>query len=447
MSMVHKHLVGAAVMAALLFPATAPAHAQQPVPLTQLSVEQALQLARANNPDFQIQRNQIRSAEWRARSASGDLLPATAASMGFGYTAPGQQRFGDVPIGDPRPATYSSTYSLGMQYSLSAGTLLQPRLARREVSALEQQVESVEAGLEAQVVQGYLSLLQTREAAVQAVRERERALEHVRLAEARVQVGAGTPLDIRRAEVQLGQAEVRVVQTENDRVTQRLQLSQLLGVPLAPEVELVSSFALAEPRLDAAALVELALRSNPALRGQLAMAQLADSRVRVSRAAYLPSMNLSASISGRSVSQVGQEGGTFPFDYNPNPGSISLGLSLPIFTSFNREQQVAEARIAADNARHQLRAQELRVEAEVEAAARGVETAYRVALLQQRVRETAEEELRLARERFRFGAATSVEVMDAQTNLSEAERAEISAIYDYHKSLAGLEALIGAPLR
>ena len=72
---------------------------------------------------------------------------------------------------------------------------------------------------------------------------------------------------------------------------------------------------------------------------------------------------------------------------------------------------------------------------------------WRTARLQARVRETAGEELRLAQERYRSGLATSVEVTDAQTSLSEAERAEIAAIYDYHQSLAALEALVGNSLR
>jgi outer membrane protein TolC len=41
----------------------------------------------------------------------------------------------------------------------------------------------------------------------------------------------------------------------------------------------------------------------------------------------------------------------------------------------------------------------------------------------------------------------SVEVTDAQTNLSEAERAEITAVHDYHQSLAALEALVGTTQR
>ena len=78
---------------------------------------------------------------------------------------------------------------------------------------------------------------------------------------------------------------------------------------------------------------------------------------------------------------------------------------------------------------------------------RNLEAAYQTALLQEQVRENAAEELRLAQERFRFGAASSVEVTDAQTNLAQAERDQIDAVYNFHKALAALEALVGQPPR
>ena len=59
----------------------------------------------------------------------------------------------------------------------------------------------------------------------------------------------------------------------------------------------------------------------------------------------------------------------------------------------------------------------------------------------------AQEELRLAQERFRFGAASSIEVTDAQTNLAQAEQDLINAVYNFHRTLASLEALVGRPLR
>ena len=84
--------------------------------------------------------------------------------------------------------------------------------------------------------------------------------------------------------------------------------------------------------------------------------------------------------------------------------------------------------------------------AEVEPGLRTVETAVRIAELQAGIRETSAKELRLALERCRLRLATSIEVVDAQANLSHAERDETSAIYEFHISFAALESLVGAPL-
>jgi outer membrane protein TolC len=65
------------------------------------------------------------------------------------------------------------------------------------------------------------------------VAQAETALERtrltVRLAEAQVEVGAATPLDIRRAEVQEGQAEVQLVQGRNQAARPRLNLAASWG--------------------------------------------------------------------------------------------------------------------------------------------------------------------------------------------------------------------------
>jgi outer membrane protein len=134
------------------------------------------------------------------------------------------------------------------------------------------------------------------------------------------------------------------------------------------------------------------------------------------------------------------------FGYVSQPASASLTISIPIFTGLQRQQQVEDANIARMNAQHSVRARELQVEVEITSALRNLETAYRTALLQQQVRANAQEELQLAEERFRFGSNTSIEVVDAQASLSEAERAEIAAVYGFHRSLADLEARVGGPL-
>jgi outer membrane protein len=165
-------------------------------------------------------------------------------------------------------------------------------------------------------------------------------------------------------------------------------------------------------------------------------------------AAGLPPRSCSAPLPEPQVrDQLLAQNSGFPFGWDGQPLSASLSISLPIFTGLNRQQRVEEARVSLQDARHAVRSEELRVQADAETLLRNVTAFWRTARLQARVRETAGEELRLAQERYRSGLATSVEVTDAQTSLSEAERAEIAAIYDYHQSLAALEALVGTSLR
>jgi outer membrane protein len=138
---------------------------------------------------------------------------------------------------------------------------------------------------------------------------------------------------------------------------------------------------------------------------------------------------------------------SFPFGYERQPLQASMSISLPLFDGLNRERRIEEARVQESDARLAVQAQEQRLTRDVRTGLLNAQTAYRTAQLQRQVAENAAEELRMARERFRLGAANSIEVTDAQTRLAEAERAVIDAVYTYHKSLAALEALAGRSLR
>lgn len=492
-----SRLAGTLAFAPLL--AAGPALGQTPDSLPPLSLEQAVELARTNNPTLLQQQNDLLPARAAVRAAYGDLLLPTAnASAGLGYTAAGERRFGTVAIAQQQPAIYSSSYNLGLQYDISGTELLQPTVNRAQVRATERQISEVGATVVAEVTRRYLAVLQAGDATEQAERELARTGAQVRLAEVRREVGVGTALDVRRAEVTQGQAEVRLIQAQTQRQTELLALSRTLGVAIPLGTPLVTGFALFEPDLELNDLLATALRQNPGLLSARASQDAAVTRIRQARTLYLPSLSLNAGWSGfvQQAANIdplvaGQlNGGTFaacqqqnqlnaligappqtcldpadpvaqtavrerveglntgfPFSYTPQPFSAGLTISLPVFTGFSRDLQVQQARAAASDARQQVRARELQVRQEVGTAVLGARTAYRTAQILERARATAAEELRLAEARFRAGAANSLEVTDAQTRLSEAERARIEAVYNFHQSLATLEALVGVPLR
>ena len=66
---------------------------------------------------------------------------------------------------------------------------------------------------------------------------------------------------------------------------------------------------------------------------------------------------------------------------------------------------------------------------------------------QEKTVEQAEESLRLAEARFRAGTGTQLEVLSAQTALTEARSNEIQALYDYNVANATLDRVTGSTVR
>ncbi|HEX8362405.1 MAG TPA: TolC family protein [Longimicrobium sp.] len=501
---IHRRSTGVLALAALAtLGAPLAAFAQQPAaPQPGLTLEQAVSTARQGNPDLLAQRNDQRDTRAALRAARADLLlPSASAQADFGYTGSGVQRFGSEVFG-VRPQYYSSGYYLGLGYEINGNKLMQPRIARAQDNATARRVEGYEANMVSQVAQQYITALQAGEQAAQAEREVARTVEHERLARARLEVGVGTPLDLRRAEVQRGQAEVALLQQRNVYATEVLRLGQAMGQSIPADTRLSSTFTLFEPRWTAEQLVEMAQGNNPNLASARANVSAARTGIRAARSQYLPSVSLSAGWRGSVYSagnlkplyddaistqenryagcvqgnqlaallgQAPQSCGKydvsnpaiadsvrglvrdanprFPFGYERQPLAAGVTFSLPIFNGLQRERRIEEARVGAQDAELQLRSQELRLRTDVETQLLSLRTAYSAAQLQEQVVERAREELRLAQERFRLGAASSVEVTDALTSLRESERARIDAVYNFHKSLAALEALVGRSLR
>jgi outer membrane protein len=469
--------------------------------LTRLSLDEALELAQRFNPDFRIQRSQEEVADRQVRAARGDLLPNLSVSNSYGYQASGERRVGSIFLGS-QPDYYSSSYGMNLSYSLNGASLLRPALVAAEADAARARLRGAAQGLQAEVTNAYLTVLQADAQVVQARTALERTRLTVRQASAQAEVGLATPLDVRRAEVQEGQAEVQLIQSQGQARAARLNLERVLGVTLAEDVQLTTDFSAEIVRLDVEALLVQALDDNPVVRATRLSEQASRVGLRSARTAFLPNLSFSAGysgsifvagdteplITGELASQAGRfqaclednrirallgdaprdcqalnpvlpqveasirqrvedQNSGYPFNYRRQPLSLSVSISLPVFTAGQRRRAVEQADLELTNVREQLRAEELRLRAEVSTAVQNVETSRQVVALQERIRATASEELRLAQERFRLGLASSIEVADAQANLSQAERDEISARYEFQRTIAALEALIGGSLR
>ena len=492
----------ASFIASVVFAAGA-LSAQEPV--VTLSLEEALELARRSNPDYLAQRNNAGVADWAVRDAYGALLPGASASASLSWQDAGTPRFGiftgdDLGIGSTT-SYYSSGYNLGLSYRLSGSSLLAPGREKAARRATDANIEAARVAVETNVTAQYLAVLRAQDGVTLAEQELARADENVRLAEARVAVGAAIPMEVKQAQVERGRAQVTLLQTRNLVRTERLRLGQTIGVPLEQDMQLTTEFTVTDIPWEAPELVEAALTTNPQLLAARATERAADRGIDIARSAYLPSLSLSAGFSGytrqagnenfliqqaadrvagqrescldqnalsdrlttplpgfpRDCSQfqltpameaeIRAENSVFPFDFTREPLGASLQISLPVFQGFSRERQVEEARAAAADARYRMNAEQLRVRTDVNTAYLNLVTARESFDLEEANRELAQEQLVLARERYRLGAASFIELQEAETVQARADRAYLHAVYGFHDALATLESAVGRPLR
>jgi outer membrane protein len=469
---------------------------------TTLTIEEAIDLARKNNPEFLAQQNDIGVADWDVKEAYGQLLPGASASTSFQYQASGPARFGiftgaDLGVGTT-PQYYSSSYSLGLTYALSGSSLVAPRRAKADRRATEAGLTASEFMLDANVTRQYLSVLRAQDAVALAKQEQQLAKDTRNLADARVKVGLAIPMELKQADVELGRAEVNLLQTENLVQTERLRLMQLIGLETEQPPELTSRFDIFEASWSQAELTQQALQAHPSLLASRATVEASQAGVKMARSAYLPSLYLQLGVSGYAreagntstmlesarqgqlaareqcefnnavaegrvpgypiacpsgvltpdqEQQIISGNNVFPFNYTPDPLGASLQISLPIFQGFTRERNIEAAKAASLDASHRARGEELRIKTEVATAYLNLKTAQQSVTLETRNRELADEQLRLARERYRVGAASFLELQDAVTIKARADRAYLIAVYSFHESMAALETAVGRKLR
>ncbi|MFL5618978.1 MAG: TolC family protein [Gemmatimonadaceae bacterium] len=464
---------------------------------TLLTLDEAINLARRNNPVFLSQSSNRRTADAAVRSARGALLPSADATFGTRYQQGGQQVFNGLSFSNSSDAVQSS-YGLNLNYRVNSATFVTPKAAVANREAVDADISGSSEQLRAAVTQQYLSVLQAQaRSALQdtLVKTAESQLE---LAKAKLAVGMGTSLDIRRAEVALGQSQVALLTARNNVEVEKLRLFQQLGVAQPADVQLTTDFPVNPPTFAVDSLLELARRQNPAILALRSRERAAGLNVRVAKAAYTPTLSVSTGWGGNSYqytnsdylvdqargSVMGQlasclqqdsirtrvglsssncnsryvfteaqaaairsSNSQFPFKFERSPLALSASLSLPVFDNFNREERVQRASVEREAAAYNVKAKDLAMTADVTQAYLTLKTAAQTVTLQEQNATKAREELAYAEERYKVGASTFLDVVTSRGTYEQALIDRVNAVYDYHKAFAALENAVGRPLR
>jgi outer membrane protein TolC len=246
--------------------------------------------------------------------------------------------------------------------------------------------------------------------------------------------GLATGVDVTRAEVQLARDRQNLLVTQDTYQTSLLALARFLGLDPGTTIELAEQLQFSHveiPNLDQALQNALASRSD--YRALLTQRDSLVEQQKASRARYWPTFAING--------DYGALGRNFGFI--PGIGEIQGTLTVTLFDrDRNGEARELTSRVKALD--DQIADLARGIEEELRKAALDLQSTEQQVSVTQAAADLAQQELKLAEDRFRNGVTDNIEVVTAQDALSAAEDEHITALAQHADAQAALARALGA---
>ncbi|MDJ0519714.1 MAG: TolC family protein, partial [Trichodesmium sp. MO_231.B1] len=425
---------------------------KETIPIT---LEQAIDLARRNNPEIQVSQLEVDRSRASLREAKADLWPSLtfdstiqrtenaggdlqAQAQQRVFEVTGQDQFIDTDIQNFPTTTFSNTFQF--DYDLGLGKARSSRIgvAREQMRLRELELERVSEQLRLDVSNDYYNLQQ----ADGRVRIGEAAVKNARKsledAEALERAGVGTRFDVLQAQVTLSNEQQNLTNALRDqrstqrRLAERLSANELINLTAADPIEPAGSWLLS---LDET--IVAAFQNRAELEQQLVQRDLSDEQRKLALSSVRPNLNFFATYNVLALTTENQswraargwaDGSTIGLRFRWN--FFDGGAARAAARQSILDGEIAETRF--EQVRNQIRR-------EVEEAFFGLEASFENISTAELGVEQAKEALRLARLRFQAGVGTQLEVIQQETDLTRAEDNLLTAIIDYNRSLSELQ--------
>lgn len=362
---------------------------------------------------------QVRAAYWPQVTASAGETRSTANTDSAPGSSSGRNSF-------------SSSIGLNLLVYDFGKTPAQVRQAYANLIAARETVRTTRSNLALLTRTAYLNLgkaLELDQVASEAIRQYQAHLDQVN---AFVKVGRRTRYDLTKSEVDLGNAQLDKIKTRNGIMTARASLNRSLGLATDPGYTLQPDAAETFTLSPADQLMDRARQFHPGLKVLQAKERMTHAAVDEAIATLYPELGLQA--------RYGLSGTSFPLTWN---WSTTLQGALNLFTGRRQTWQVNEAVSQLRSARSQMAEFEQDLYEEIQTALSEHDSSQQRLTLTDLITRQATESHELVNARYRLGAASALDVTDAQVALTSARAEQVKAKFDYQIAVAKLKHACG----
>ena len=264
----------------------------------------------------------------------------------------------------------------------------------------------------------------------------------------RLDAGTVPKFNVLRAEVAVANERPNLIRAKNQYRIAKNNLANLLGYNLPREIweniplNLTDALEAAPYEVNLPDAIQQALTRRTeltALRKQVELNQL---NIINAKSGYKPTVSVFAGYGWYNA----QFTKPMELDHDINGWSAGAQMSWNIFDGMLTRGKVIQANSQYARARTDLADQSRQIELAVRTAYSDFLEAKEVLDSQAKVQEQADEALREAKARTDAGTGTQLDVLDAETSLTQARTTQILALHDYTAARAKLERAVGTDL-
>lgn len=393
-----------------------------------LRFAEAVALALENNYDISLAFDDVKVAEINNSPGNAGMLPKVdlSATKSLAINNSHQEYF-DGRTKDGNDAK-NRNQNAGVALTWTFFDGMNMFIQKNKLNELEQlsnfQLRSAVENTVTQVANSYYDIVVQRQLARVYAEALSLSAERQRFAKARFDLGGGSELTYLQATVDMNADSANYVSQmaviENSIAVLNQLLCRDLREKFTVEEEIPLNFSLIYDDL-----WEKVQKQNPSLLEARGSARLAELAVKEIKSSQLPRLTLN---SGYNYSKAASDVGIYIL--NRNLGfSVGVTMNYNIFNGFTNRQKISVARIREESV---LKENE-RLKLDIEASLQQVYTDYRTNLqlvgFEKESRQFAAHNFEIAREKYRLGAFTDIELRETQQKLMDAETRLLTAIF------------------
>ncbi|HTP12218.1 MAG TPA: TolC family protein [Bacteroidota bacterium] len=418
--------------------------AAQKAPTDSITVEQAVQMVLAANPAVQQATHAIEASTAHVAVSRSSLYPEAGVSLNYvrlgpvaAFSFPGFGSLSLYPL-DNYDEHIGASATL-FDFDKRQKTI---DVANRDVENAKDRLAMSRQSLAYQTIQTFYAILFLRQSIGVQDDEISTLNEHLLLTRKKVEAGTATDFDALTTQVRVATAQSQRIGLSNSLASTEISLRRLLGVPAAFPLTLAGQFGETPVSLNTDSLTQIALQNRVDMK--LADDQIASARARYGVASSLdnPSLNVAFAYGFKN----GYEPNIYAWRGNFAAAvQVQMPLSgvVPFFGGYRKDNMQEEASATLQGAEsyknsvaQQVAADVQKSIADLKASKDRLETAD-VAVQQ------ASTALNVARGRYQAGTVTNLDLLDAETALSQAKLMRLEALYHVVIGRHELEQAIG----